>query len=720
MTRGAEGERGENPTQKKTMSGIVQITRKGVGYVAWPRTGAVPEKEQEDVEIALESLGGAFNGDAVEVELVGRVPTPFRRPRPGSAVKAAPKGARMAGKVVAITERAKTEFVCTLAHQSDLWVAVPDDTRVYKPFHIKEVPAGTKENTKVLVKLVSFYGGKDSENPLGEIIEVIGQAGEHRAEMNSIVIEHGFRTEFSKEVQEEAKKIEEEHAQTISNEAAHRADFRGVPTMTIDPLTAKDFDDALSIQEILGANKIGKGDEPEYEIGVHIADVTFFVRPGSAIEEEGRKRGTSVYLVDATIPMLPEELSGNVCSLREGEDRLAFSAVFRINARGEVLARRFERSIICSQKRFTYEEAQKILDHAGSEDPSLSMPSSSSSMRVRRSEEPAFEHELVTLNTLAKILRKAREQEGAIDFGDNEVKFVLDETGKPIGVERKVRIATNELIEEFMLLANREVAKHVSMLAQKVPEKNYVFLYRIHDEPKADRIEELSTFVRAIGYDFEKSKNKKGYSARDIGQLLKQIEGKPEEHLIRTATLRSMAKAIYTTKNIGHFGLAFDYYTHFTSPIRRYPDMLVHRILASHLPNGQAGLSNNPMTRREYDSLEAMCLKASEQEAKAVSAERDSIRYKQVEYMQEKIGQTFEAIISGVTDWGLYVEDTASACEGLVRVKSIGGDFYNHSQKEYSLVGERTKKKFTLGDKVNVKLVAADLIQRTLDFELVS
>ncbi|MEI7720046.1 MAG: ribonuclease R [bacterium] len=677
---------------KKTVSGIIQITRKGVGYVAWPRSEAAvaskAEKEQEDIEIPIENLGGAFNGDVVEVELGGLAQTPFRKPRAGASKPAKSAGGRFTGKVVAVIERAKTEFVCTLAHQNNIWMGVADDTRMYKPFHIQNVPTGTKENTKALVKLVSFYGG--AENPLGEILEVIGQAGEHRAEMNSIVIEHGFRTEFSKEIQEEAKKIEEEHAQTIQNEAHHRVDFRGVTTMTIDPLTAKDFDDALSIQEITEASaKTGGNTETEYEIGVHIADVTFFVRPGSAIEEEARKRGTSVYLVDATIPMLPEELSGNVCSLKEGEDRLAFSAVFRINTRGEVLARRFERTIICSQKRFTYEEAQEVLD-------------------IQKGQ---FLKELNTLNTLAKILRKAREQEGAIDFGDNEVKFVLDASGKPIGVERKVRIATNELIEEFMLLANREVAKHVSVLAQKVPEKNYVFLYRIHDEPKADRIEELSTFVRAIGYDFEK-RGKKGYSARDIGQLLKQIEGKPEQHLIRTATLRSMAKAIYTTKNIGHFGLAFDYYTHFTSPIRRYPDMLVHRILNSHI-------LGNPMTRREYDSLENLCIKASEQEAKAVSAERDSIRYKQVEYMQEKIGQTFEAVISGVTDWGLYVEDTVSACEGLVRVKSIGGDFYNHSQKEYSLVGERTKKKFTLGDKVNVKLVAADLIQRTLDFELV-
>lgn len=644
------------PVSKKRITGLIQITRRGMGYVPW-------DPEKEDIEVRTEDLNGALNGDTVEVELDGLFPRPK-------------------GKVVSVTSRAKEEFVATLQKKAGALLAIPDDKKFYRPIMLSTIPP-YDEGEKVLVHLISFTGKQD---PVGTVIEHLGRAGEHRVEMNAIVLAHGFRTDFPEEVLREAKLLESNHAKIIEEEIPKRADYRSVTTFTIDPADAKDFDDALSIKEL---NPLAGGGEPIYEIGIHIADATFFVRPNTPLGEEAQKRGTSVYLVDTTIPMLPHELSGNVCSLKEGEDRLTFSAVFTMDRDGRVLDRRFEKSIICSNKRFTYEEAQEVLDKG----------------------QGPFVQELGVLRALARILRTKRQKEGAIDFGDNEVKFVLDPDGKPLGVVRKERLETMQLIEEFMLLANREVAQHIAKLAAKVPESKMVFLYRIHDAPKEDRIEELAIFVRAIGFEFGNT-NRKKYSARDIAHLLKQIEGKPEEHLIRTATLRSMAKAIYSTKNIGHFGLAFEYYTHFTSPIRRYPDMLVHRILASHL-NGA------PLTQKEFGDLEKLCIAASAREAEAVEAERESIRYKQVEYMSSKIGQTFEGVISGVTDWGLYVEEKESASEGLVPVRTIGDDFYSYNQKEYSLVGQRTKKKYALGDKVKVKLVAADLPSRQLDFELV-
>ena len=637
---------------KKLISGIIEITRKGTGYLAWPE-----DPEKEDIEIKTEYLAGALNSDTVEVELTDLFPRPK-------------------GKVKKVRARAKEEFVATLrqAQGKHKLEAVADDMRVYRPFTLAEA-SNYAVGEKVLVRLLSFDGHSD---PKATVVKHLGKAGEHKVEMNAIVLGHGFRIEFPEEVSREARELEERHQKIIESELPKRIDFRSTPTFTIDPIDAKDFDDALSLLEL---------PDGSFEVGVHIADATYFCSPGTALDEEATRRGTSVYLVDSTIPMLPQELSAGIASLRPDEERLAFSAVFRVNDRAEVLERKFQKTVIRSQKRFTYEEAQEVLN----------------------SGKGAFVKELARLRQLARVLRTKRERAGAIDFGDNEVKFTLDKDGKPLKVVRKERTETMQLIEEFMLLANREVAHYIAELAKKVPEKNLVFLYRIHDEPKEDRIEELATFVRAIGYDF--GKNKKRINAKDIAKLLKDIEGKPEEHLIRTATLRSMAKAIYSTKNIGHFGLAFEHYTHFTSPIRRYPDMLAHRILASHL-NG------TPISRQEYTNLEKQCIAASEAEAKAVDAERASVRYKLVEYMADKVGQEFNAVISGVTDWGLYVEEKDTSAEGLIRIRTLGKEFFTHNKKEYALVGERTKKKYALGDRLRVKLVGADLAARTLDFEL--
>jgi ribonuclease R len=663
---------------KKKIEGIIQINRRGVGYVAWPETPGFEGKkiEQRDIEIDTKYLNGALNGDEVEVEVLRLFP------RPG-------------GAVTKVIKRSKETFVATLKRDGRQFFAIPDDLRFYKPIEI-EGSQEFDEGEKVLIRLTSFSG---VGNPKGVIEEHIGKAGVHRTEMNAIILEHGFNIDFPADVKSEAHEIELNHAHTIKEEAKNRSDFRGKTTFTIDPPDAKDFDDALSVEDL---------HDGTYEIGVHIADATFFVRPGTALDEEMKKRGTSVYLVDATIPMLPHELSGNVCSLVEGEDRLTFSAIFKMNDQGQVLERRFERTIINSNKRFSYEEAQKILDTGGISPKQTPVAEPATSEGFVQSSQ--FASELGILRHISRKLKKQRELEGAIDFGDNEVKFVLDENGKPLRVVRKERIETNSLIEEFMLLANREVAHHISKIIEKHSHSGGVFLYRIHDTPKEDRIEELAIFVKAMGYEFEKEK--RHYTARDIAKLLKAIEGKPEEHLIRTATLRSMAKAVYSTRNLGHFGLAFEFYTHFTSPIRRFPDMLVHRILASHI-------EGHPLTKTEFGSLEKLCIAASAREAEAVEAERESIRYKQVEYMQERIGQTFDGVISGVTDWGIYVEEKETAAEGLVRVRTIGDDFYSYSAKEYSLVGQRTKKKYTLGDRVRVKLVAADLSARTLDFELV-
>ncbi|MDR3558022.1 MAG: VacB/RNase II family 3'-5' exoribonuclease, partial [Candidatus Pacebacteria bacterium] len=462
-------------------------------------------------------------------------------------------------------------------------------------------------------------------------------------------------------------------------EIALRRDVRDTLTFTIDPFDAKDYDDAISYKNLNNGT---------YEIGVHIADVSHYVRPGTAIDTEALKRATSIYLVDRTIPMLPEVLSNGVCSLMPDVDRLAFSAIFIMNDKAEVLDRWFGRTIIHSAKRFTYETAQDSI--------------------IGKSKE--YSEELVKLNDISKILKEKKFAAGAIEFEQDEIKFKLDENGKPLGVYRKTRFDAHKLVEEFMLLANREVAKFIHDQIKEKGPRDTGAIYRVHDLPDPERMTELAEFAKALGYTLHTDKGK--VKAQDIKSLLKQIEGTPHEALLATAMIRSMQKAVYSTKNIGHFGLAFDYYTHFTSPIRRYPDLLVHRILAQHL-------HGEPFGDRDIVAFGKIAEHSTDREISAAQAERASIKLKQVEYMSERIGQSFDGVISGVSEWGIYVEEKETKSEGMVNIRNLGDDYWNFDKKTYSIVGERTKKRYTLGDPIKFKISSADIERKMLDFEIV-
>jgi len=519
------------------------------------------------------------------------------------------------------------------------------------------------------------------QDPVGKITEVLGRAGDHETEMQAIIRSGGFSKEFPESVQQAAHDLYENKEQIFADAVADpkRRDFRGIMTMTIDPHDAKDFDDALSFQKLENGN---------VEVGIHIADVSHYVQAGEPLDVESVERGTSVYLVDRVIPMLPEVLSNDLCSLRPNEDRLAFSAVFELNSDAGVVSEWYGQTIIHSDKRFSYEDAQTILDEQSGE----------------------YLEELNTLMTLGRILREKRHASGAIAFEQPEVKFELDENGTPIRAYTKVRTETMMMIEDFMLLANREVSAFVNKKA-KEQNKELPFIYRIHDVPNPDKIEELATFVHALGYEFETKGGVVGATA--LNQLMKAVEGKSEENLIKTACIRSMSKAIYSTKNIGHFGLAFKFYSHFTSPIRRYPDLMAHRMLRKHLDDETIG----PKEAARYEQI---ATQSSEREMEAVTAERDSIKFKQVEYMLNKVGEEFEGVITGVADWGIYVQETGSLAEGMVKLSSIKGDYFDHEASKYRVKGQKTGKIYRLGDAVKVQLVRADKDDRQLDFELLS
>jgi ribonuclease R len=640
----------------KAITGILSVNARGIGYLK------SIIKDKEDLEIQNSNLNTGLNGDTVLV-----------LPLPGRG------GERPAGKVISVEKRAKRAFAGILQKENDTYYLLPDDKKMYADIVISKdnvIAQKAEVGKKILVKINQWNKGA---NPEGSIVQVLGQAGEHNTEMESILYEKGFEIGFSERVEAEAQKLEKTEKPIPQAEIAKRRDFRNTTTFTIDPKDAKDFDDAISIKNLPNGN---------FEIGVHIADVSHYVRERTALDDEAIKREFSVYLVDRTIPMLPEVLSNDICSLNPGEEKLTFSAVFEMTMSGKIISRWFGKTIIKSDKRFTYELAQEVLNTGKGE----------------------FFDNLKTLDTIAKKLRAEKTINGAIDFEQDEIAFELDKTGKPIRIYKKQRLDTHKLVEEYMLHANKEVAEFIYK-AYKRTNSDSPFIYRIHDLPDNEKIQALSIFVKALGYELPIKKGK-GITALDLQNLFKQIEGKAEESMIKTAAVRSMAKAIYSTKNIGHFGLAFEFYTHFTSPIRRYPDLLVHRLLQKHL-------KDEKLPKSEWIKYEKISALATEKEIKAAEAERDSKKYKQIEFMKDKVGQVFDGTITGVTEWGIYVEEKETRAEGMVKIRDLGSDYYVLDQKNYCVIGQKTKKKFSLGDQIKFKIISADLEKRAIDCLLV-
>ena len=648
-------------TKKQYHQGILDVTSSGRGFV-------ICEELEQDISIPKTGLNKAFNGDLVEVYC-------YKRKKNGS----------LEGEIVQIIERKKTTFVGILQIDKNYAFVLTRGARMYTDFFIdkKQITTEYNDGDKVLVRFEEWP--KRAESPYGTLIENFGPPGETATEMHAILSDYGLPLRFPNEVEAAAAEID----QRISAvEIKKRKDFREVLTFTIDPKTAKDFDDALSFKVI---------EEDLYEVGIHIADVSHYVQPGSILDQEALERATSVYLVDRVVPMLPEVLSNGVCSLRPHEEKYTFSAVFHINGKGELKKEWFGRTVIYSDHRFAYEEAQDMIETQ------TAVVSEKHSLRNGSyTVDDATFNAVITLDKIAKKLRKDRMKSGAISFDRVEVNFNLKDDNTPESVFFKTSKDANKLIEEFMLLANRQVARFAGKRDKPLP-----MVYRVHDEPNPEKLNNLQAVVAGFGYKLNlKTKNVN----QSINQLLLDTQGKQEQNMIDTLTIRCMSKAEYTTQNIGHYGLAFDYYAHFTSPIRRYPDVMVHRLLSQQL-NKEKSLS--------IDQLEEASIHSSQREQLATKAERDSIKFMQIKFMENHIGEEFDGVISGVTDRGIYVEIIENKCEGMVRIKDVPGDYFFFDDRNHALVGERTKKIYQLGDTVTVTVAKADLIKRHLDFTMV-